>query len=311
MINKDSKIYIAGHTGLVGSAVVRRYQRDGYTNLILKTRGEVDLLNQQMVRNFFMAERPEFVILCAAKVGGIKHNMTFSADFTYDNLQIQNNVIWQAHLSGVKKLLFLGSACIYPRLCPQPISEDYLMEGKLEPTNEGYAIAKIAGIKLCEKIYEQYHKTFISCMPTNTYGENDNFDPDSSHVISALIRKMHEAKVNNLPEITLWGSGSAQREFIYVDDLADAIFWIMLNYNEKPFLNIGTGNDLPIRELAVKIKETVGYKGIISYDYTIPDGMPKRLMDVSKLNKLGWHHSISLDEGLKKIYDFYLRKYCS
>ncbi|MBF0605938.1 MAG: GDP-L-fucose synthase [Magnetococcales bacterium] len=311
MINKDSKIYIAGHTGLVGSAVVRRYQRDGYTNLILKTRGEVDLLNQQMVRNFFMAERPEFVILCAAKVGGIKHNMTFSADFTYDNLQIQNNVIWQAHLSGVKKLLFLGSACIYPRLCPQPISEDYLMEGKLEPTNEGYAIAKIAGIKLCEKIYEQYHKTFISCMPTNTYGENDNFDPDSSHVISALIRKMHEAKVNNLPEITLWGSGSAQREFIYVDDLADAIFWIMLNYNEKPFLNIGTGNDLPIRELAVKIKETVGYKGIISYDYTVPDGMPKRLMDVSKLNKLGWHHSISLDEGLKKIYDFYLRKYCS
>ncbi|MBV6340324.1 GDP-L-fucose synthase family protein [Candidatus Magnetobacterium casense] len=311
MINKDSKIYIAGHTGLVGSAVVRRYQRDGYTNLILKTRGEVDLLNQQMVRDFFMAERPEFVILCAAKVGGIKHNMTFSADFTYDNLQIQNNVIWQAHLSGVKKLLFLGSACIYPRLCPQPISEDYLMEGKLEPTNEGYAIAKIAGIKLCEKIYEQYHKTFISCMPTNTYGENDNFDPDSSHVISALIRKMHEAKVNNFPEITLWGSGSAQREFIYVDDLADAIFWIMLNYNEKPFLNIGTGNDLPIRELAVKIKETVGYKGIISYDYTIPDGMPKRLMDVSKLNKLGWHHSISLDEGLKKIYDFYLRKYCS
>ncbi|MBF0338955.1 MAG: GDP-L-fucose synthase [Nitrospirae bacterium] len=311
MINKNSKIYIAGHTGLVGSAVVRRYQCDGYTNLILKTRGEVDLLNQQMVRDFFMAERPEFVILCAAKVGGIKHNMTFSADFTYENLQIQNNVIWQAHLSGVKKLLFLGSACIYPRLCPQPISEDYLMEGKLEPTNEGYAIAKIAGIKLCEKIYEQYHKTFISCMPTNTYGENDNFDPDSSHVISALIRKMHEAKVNNLPEITLWGSGSAQREFIYVDDLADAIFWIMQNYNEKPFLNIGTGKDLPIRELAVKIKETVGYKGIISYDYTIPDGMPKRLMDVSKLNKLGWHHSISLDEGLKKIYDFYLRKYCS
>ncbi|MBF0317679.1 MAG: GDP-L-fucose synthase [Nitrospirae bacterium] len=311
MINKDSKIYIAGHTGLVGSAVVRRYMRDGYNNLILKTRSEVDLLNQQMVRDFFMAERPEFVVLCAAKVGGIKHNMTFSADFTYENLQIQNNVIWHAHLSGAKKLLFLGSACIYPRLCPQPISEDYLMEGKLEPTNEGYAIAKIAGIKLCEKIYDQYHKTFISCMPTNTYGENDNFDPDSSHVISALIRKMHEAKVNNLPEITLWGSGSAQREFIYVDDLADAIFWIMQNYNEKPFLNIGTGSDLPIRELALKIKETVGYKGIISYDYTIPDGMPKRLMDVSKLNKLGWHHTLSLDEGLKKIYDFYLAKYCS
>ncbi len=310
MINKDSKIYIAGHTGLVGSATVRRYRREGYNNLILKTRGELDLLNQQKVADFFMAERPEYVILSAAKVGGIKHNMTYSADFTYENLQIQNNVIWQAHLSGVKKLLFLGSACIYPRLPLQPIKEEYLMEGKLEPTNEGYAIAKIAGIKLCEKIYEQYHQTFISCMPTNTYGENDNFDPDSSHVISALIRKMHEAKVNNLPEIKLWGSGSAQREFIYVDDLADAIFWIMQNYNESPFLNIGTGKDISIAELAQKIKETVGYRGVITYDHTIPDGMPKRLLDVSKLNSLGWHHAISLDEGLKKIYDFYLRKYC-
>ncbi|MBF0537775.1 MAG: GDP-L-fucose synthase [Nitrospirae bacterium] len=311
MINKDSKIYIAGHTGLVGSAVVRRYRRDGYNNLILKTRSEVDLLDQPMVRDFFMAERPEFVILCAAKVGGIKHNMTYSADFTYENLQIQNNVIWQSHLSGVRKLLFLGSACIYPRLSPQPIKEEYLMEGKLEPTNEGYAVAKIAGITLCEKIYEQYHKIFISCMPTNTYGENDNFDPESSHVISALVRKMHEAKVNNLPEIKLWGSGAAQREFIYIDDLADAIFWIMQNYNEKPFLNIGTGTDLPISELALKIKETVGYKGVITYDYTIPDGMPKRLMDVSKINQLGWRYTISLDEGLKKIYDFYLKKYCA
>lgn len=306
-MEKNSKIYIAGHMGMVGSAVRRKLEKDKFNNLILKTREELDLFNQQSVNNFFKKEKPEYVIVCAAKVGGIKANIDYPADFLYENLEIQNNLIWQAHLSNVKKLFFLGSSCIYPRECPQPMEESYFMSGKVEPTNEGYAIAKIAGMKLCEKIFEQYKQVFISCMPTNIYGEGDNFDLNSSHVVPALIKRMHEAKLNNLSEVVIWGSGESKRELLYVDDLADAILWLMLNYNEKQFLNIGTGEDVSIKELAFTIKKVVGYEESLVFDKTKPDGMPRKLLDVSKINKLGWKHKISLNEGLKKTYNYFLK----
>jgi GDP-L-fucose synthase len=306
MIEKNSKIYIAGHAGLVGSAIVRKFKKEGFKNLVLRSRQELDLLDQKAVRKFFLEERPKYVIDCAARVGGIKANMTYSADFLYENMEIQNNIVWSALQNGVKKLLFLGSSCIYPRNCPQPMKEEYFMDGKVEPTNEGYALAKISGMKLCEKIYEQYGRCFISCMPTNIYGENDNFNQDSSHVIPALIGRMHEAKIKNLSKVTIWGSGISRREFLYVDDLADAILWLMKNYNEKQFLNIGTGKDISIKELAEEIKKVVGYDGQLVFDTTKPDGMPKKLLDVSKINALGWKHKISFEDGLKMTYEYFL-----
>lgn len=304
-MNKDSKIFITGHKGMVGSAVMRKFIKEGFTNLILKTRQELDLLNQKQVEDFFAIEKPEYVFLSAAKVGGIKTNSTHQADFLYENLQIQNNVIWSAFNHDVKKLLFLGSSCIYPRECSQPMKEEYLLSGKPEPTNEGYAIAKIAGMKLCEKIYEQYGKKFISCMPTNLYGENDNFNLETSHVISALIRRIHEAKINKDEKVSIWGTGNAIREFLYVDDLANAVFLLMNEYEDKQFLNIGTGEGITIKELAFLIKEVVGYEGDLFFDVNMPDGMPKKILDISKILGIGWKPEIGLKEGLKKTYKFF------
>jgi GDP-L-fucose synthase len=304
-ITPSAKIYIAGHTGLVGSAVVRRFKVAGFTNLILKTRSELNLLDQQAVHAFYATEKPEFVIVCAARVGGIGANRTYPAEFLFENLAIQNNLMWGAHMAGVKKLMFLGSSCIYPRESPQPMKEEYLLDGKPEPTNEGYAVAKIAGLKLCEKISGQYGKEFISCMPTNIYGEYDNFKTDSSHVIPALIVRMHEAKVNNVPEVVIWGDGTARREFLYVDDLADAIFFLMMNYHDAQFLNVGTGVDVSIRELAEAVQKTVGYKGKLVFDAEKPGGMPRKLLDVSRLSTLGWKATTSIAEGLSKSYRYY------
>ncbi|MBS8122116.1 GDP-L-fucose synthase family protein [Candidatus Vampirococcus lugosii] len=301
-MNKNSKIYIAGHTGLVGGAIVKKLKELGYNNLILKTRQELDLLNQKAVYDFYKKEKPEFVINSAAKVGGIKVNMNYPANFLFENLQMQNNIIWGAHLYDVKKLLFLGSSCIYPRGCPQPMKEGYFLDGKVEPTNEGYALAKITGIKLCEKINEQFGKNFISCMPTNIYGPGDNFDPETSHVIPGLIRRIHEAKENNINEVIVWGTGKSRREFLYVDDLAEACIWMLENYNKKEFLNIGTGDDISIKELAYVIKNLVGYNGNLKFDATKPDGMPKKLLDVSKINNLGWKYKTNFINGLEKTY---------
>ncbi len=301
-----SKIYVAGHNGMVGSAVVRKLVAAGFTNLVLRSRKELDLTNQQAVKEFFETERPEYVIDCAARVGGIKANMEHLADFLNENLQIQNNLIWFSHVYGVKKFLFLGSSCIYPRESPQPMKEEYFLTGKFEPTNEGYAVAKSAGIKFCEMIYEQYGKTFISCMPTNLYGENDNFDPQSSHVLPGIMVRMHQAKMQNDPEVVIWGTGNARREFMYVDDLADAVVWIMLHYNEKQFVNVGTGEDISIREVAEAMKEVVGYQGKLVFDATKPDGMPRKLMDPSRLHQAGWRHRYTLREGLAKMYHYYL-----
>lgn len=291
---------------MVGSAIADKFKKEGCKNLVLRSRSELDLFDQSAVQNFFKKEKPEFVILSAAKVGGIKANMTFPADFLFENLQIQTNVIWSALQSRVKKLLFLGSSCIYPKACPQPMKEEYFMTGAVEPTNEGYAIAKIAGMKLCEKIFDQYQQTFISCMPTNIYGENDNFDPESSHVIPGLLRRMHEAKINQSKSVTIWGSGKSRREFLYVGDLADAVYWLMQNYNEKQFLNIGCGEDISIKELAFLIKDTVGYKGELLFDVAKPDGMPKKLLDVTKIFNLGWQPKTLLKEGLVKEYQWFL-----
>lgn len=307
-MDKKSKIYIAGHTGLVGSAILERFKSAGFTNIITRTRDELDLLSQYEVKDFFEKEKPEFVILAAAKVGGIKANMESPADFLYENLQIQNNVIWEAFRNNVEKLLFLGSSCIYPRGCPQPMKEEYFLDGKVEPTNEGYALAKIVGMKLCEKIYDQYDKCFISCMPTNIYGENDNFDSESSHVIPALIGRIHAAKIDEHKEVVIWGSGESRREFLYVDDLADAVLWLMENYKEKQFLNIGTGQDISIKELAFMIKDIVGYDGELIFDITKPDGMPRKLLDVSKIETLGWNHSMKLKEGIQKTYNWYKKE---
>jgi len=305
IMQKNSKIYIAGHTGLVGSAIVKKMQSEGYTQLILRDRSQLDLLDQAKVAEFFYKERPEYVIDAAAKVGGIKANMTLSAEFLYENLQIQNNIIWSAFKYNVKKLVFLGSSCVYPKDSIQPIKEEYLLAGKPEITNEGYSIAKIAGIKLCEKIYSEYDRKFISCMPTNIYGPGDNFNPESSHVIPSLIRKIHDAKLASLPEVTLWGSGSPRREFLHVDDLANAVLWLMNNYEDKDFLNIGTGKDVSIKELAFLLKEIIGYKGNILWDTSRPDGMARKLLDVSKIESLGWKSTITLNDGLKKTYQWY------
>ena len=308
-MDKTSKIYIAGHKGLVGSAITRLLQKEGYKNLILKTRQELDLLNQQAVTNFFKKEKSEYVFLAAAKVGGILANQTYPADFIYENLVIQANIIHNAYLNKVKKLLFLGSSCIYPKLTPQPIKEEYLLSAALEPSNKPYSVAKIAGIIACQSYNIQYGTNFISAMPTNLYGPNDNFDLETSHVLPALIRKFHEAKINNEKEIMVWGTGKPQREFMHVDDLAGACLFLMKNYNSSEIINIGTGEDLSIKELAEKIKEIVGYSGKIVWDKTKPDGTPRKLLDVGKIHKLGWNHKIELENGLKMTYEWYRKNY--
>jgi len=304
-MNKNSKIYIAGHKGLVGSAITRLLQKEGYKNLILKTRQELDLLNQQAVSDLFKKEKPEYVFLAAAKVGGIMANKTFPADFIYENLVIQANIMHNAYLNKVKKLLFIGSSCIYPKLTPQPIKEEYLLSGALETSNKPYAVAKIAGIITCQSYNKQYGTNFISVMPTNLYGPNDNFDLQNSHVLPALIRKFHEAKASGQKEIILWGSGSPKREFLYVDDLAEACLFLMKNYNSSEIINIGTGEDLPIKDLAEKIKEIAGYDGKIVWDKSKLDGTPRKLLDVSKITKLGWKHKIELENGLKLTYEWF------
>lgn len=308
MMKKTDKIFVAGHRGLVGSAIVRKLEAEGYKNLILRSREQLDLMDKTAVDKFFSSHKPRYVILAAARVGGIKANMTYPAEFLIDNLQIQNNVIWAAHQNKVEKLLFLGSSCIYPRDCPQPMNEDSFMKGRPEPTNEAYAVAKIAGMKLCEYIYDEFDKKFISCMPTNIYGEGDNLDPESSHVIPALMRRMHEAKINNLPEVVIWGSGNSRREFLHCDDLADAIYWLMNNYDDKQFLNIGCGEDISIKELARLMQKIVGFEGELVFDTTKPDGMPKKLLDVSRLNKLGWRYSTSFETGLSNMYQWFVKQ---
>jgi GDP-L-fucose synthase len=305
-MNKDAKIYVAGHRGLVGSAILRKLQADGYTNLVYRTSQELDLRDRNQVDKFFEEEKPEYVFLAAAKVGGIVANNEYPADFIRDNLMIQTNVIDAAYRNGVKKLLFLGSTCIYPKFAPQPLKEEYLLTGELEPTNEPYAIAKIAGIKMCQSYNRQYGTKFISVMPTNLYGPNDNFDLHTSHVLPALIRKFHEAKENNAPYVEVWGTGTPRREFLHSDDLADACVFLMKNYEDNEIINIGVGEDISIKELAEKIKEVVGYQGEIKFDTTKPDGTPRKLVDVSKINALGWKASISLDEGLRKAYQWFL-----
>lgn len=301
-MDKNSKIYIAGHKGMVGSAIQRRLQKEGFTNFVLRTSAELDLRNQQTVADFFENEKPEYVFLAAAKVGGILANNTFRAEFLYDNLQIQNNVIHQSWKTGVKKLMFLGSSCIYPKLAPQPLKEEYLLTGLLEPTNEPYAIAKIAGIKMCDAYRSQYGCNFISVMPTNLYGPNDNYDLSNSHVLPALLRKFHEAKMNNEPEVMVWGSGTPLREFLHADDMADACVFLMKNYNEPGLINIGVGEDISIKELAEMIKEITGFSGQIVFDTSKPDGTPRKLMDVAKLNALGWRASINFKNGISSVY---------
>lgn len=309
MMEKTSKIYVAGHRGMVGSAIVRKLQAEGYTNLVLRTSAELDLRNQVAVENFFSTEKPEYVFLAAAKVGGILANNTYRAEFLYDNLMIESNVIHQSYVHGVKKLLFLGSSCIYPKHAPQPLKEEYLLSGYLEETNEPYAIAKIAGIKLCENYRRQYGCDFISAMPTNLYGPNDNYDLKNSHVIPALIRKFVEAKKANAPFVEVWGTGSPLREFLHVDDLADASLFLMRSYSDIQFINIGYGNDIAIRELAEEIRNIVGFIGEIYWDISKPDGTPRKLMDVTRLQELGWRHKISLNQGLRKTITEFKRDY--
>ncbi|MBS1670886.1 MAG: GDP-L-fucose synthase [Bacteroidetes bacterium] len=302
-MEKHSKIYIAGHRGMVGSAIVRHLGKNGFTNLVYKTSAELDLRNQQAVNNFFNKEKPEYVFLAAAKVGGIVANNTYRANFIYENLMIESNVIHAAYVNNVTKLLFLGSSCIYPKLAPQPLKEEYLLSGYLEETNQPYAIAKIAGIELCDAYRAQYGCNFISAMPTNLYGPNDNYDLEKSHVLPALLRKCITAKNNNLPSVTLWGSGSPRREFLHTDDLAEACIFLMNNYNDKGLVNIGWGEDVTILELAELIKKIVEYNGKLVFDTTKPDGTPRKLMDVSKLNNLGWKATINLEEGIKKVFE--------
>jgi GDP-L-fucose synthase len=306
---KNAKIYVAGHRGMVGSAIYRKLQKEGYENIITKTSDELDLRNQQAVTDFFAEEKPDYVFLAAAKVGGIEANNTYRADFLYENLAIQNNVIHNAYVNGVKKLMFLGSSCIYPKMAPQPLKEDYLLTGTLEHTNEPYAIAKIAGIKMCDAYRDQYGCNFISVMPTNLYGFNDNYHPQNSHVLPALIRKVHEAKVNNKKEVVIWGSGSPMREFLFADDLADACYFLMQNYNEPHLINIGTGHDLTIKDLALLIAAVLGFDGELLFDATKPDGTPRKLMDVSKLHSLGWKHKIELKEGIALAYQDFESRY--
>ncbi|WP_421945408.1 GDP-L-fucose synthase [Pedobacter sp.] len=308
-MKKSAKIYIAGHRGMVGSAIYRKLQKEGYTNLLTRTSDELDLRNQQAVLDFFAAEKPDYVFLAAAKVGGIVANNTYRADFLFENLAIQNNVIHSAYLNNVKKLMFLGSSCIYPKMAPQPLKETYLLTGTLEETNEPYAIAKIAGIKMCDAYRDQYGCNFISVMPTNLYGYNDNYHPQNSHVLPALIRKVHEAKINNEKQVVVWGSGSPMREFLFADDLADACYFLMENYNESTLINIGVGHDLTIKDLALLIKDVLQYDGELVFDASKPDGTPRKLMDVSKLHGLGWKHKIELREGITLAYQDFLSRY--
>lgn len=304
-MEKTSRIYIAGHRGMVGSALLRKLQTEGFSNFILKTSKELDLRDQQAVNVFFKTEKPDYVFLAAAKVGGIMANNVYRGEFLYDNLMIQSNIIHAAYVNGVKKLMFLGSSCIYPKMAPQPLKEEYLLTGPLEHTNEPYAIAKIAGIKMCDAYRAQYGCNFISVMPTNLYGPNDNYDLQSSHVLPALIRKFHEAKLNGDPTVTIWGTGKPKREFLHADDLADACYFLMQHYSESGLVNIGTGEDLEIGELARMIADVVGFTGTIQHDTSKPDGTPRKLMDVSKLHHLGWQHKIDLKEGLEKVYAEY------
>ena len=304
-MEKSARIYIAGHRGMVGSALLRKLESEGFTNIILRTSKELDLRNQQDVINFFEVEKPEYVFLAAAKVGGIMANNVYRGEFLYDNLMIQSNIIHAAYNIGVKKLMFLGSSCIYPKMAPQPLKEEYLLTGPLEHTNEPYAIAKIAGIKMCDAYRAQYGCNFISVMPTNLYGPNDNYDLHSSHVLPALIRKFHEAKINGDASVTIWGTGKPRREFLHADDLADACLYLMLHYDDEGLVNVGTGEDLEIGELAIMIADVVGFTGTIQHDTSKPDGTPRKLMDVTKLHHLGWTHTINLRRGLEMVYAEY------
>jgi len=307
-MKKNAKIFVAGYRGMVGSAVYRKLQKEGFTNLITRSSSELDLRNQEAVAGFFAAEKPEYVFLAAAKVGGIVANNTYRADFIYENLMIQNNVIHQSYVHGVKKMMFFGSSCIYPKMAPQPLKEDSLLTGSLEPTNEPYAIAKIAGIKMCESYRDQYGCNFISVMPTNLYGINDNYHPENSHVLPALIRKFHEAKRDGKNEVIIWGTGTPLREFLFADDLADAAYLLMEQYNEKQFVNIGSGEDISIKELAELIKHIIGFKGNLVFDSSKPDGTPRKLMDVTQLKQLGWTYTTSLENGIQQAYDDFLKR---
>jgi len=304
----EDKVYVAGHRGMVGSAIIRKLKSEGFKNIITKTLNELDLKVQSDVERFFEAEKPDYVFLAAAKVGGIVANNTYRAEFLYDNLMIQNNVIHQSYVNGVKKLLFLGSSCIYPKLAPQPLKEDALLTGPLESTNEPYAIAKIAGIKMCDAYRDQYGCDFISVMPTNLYGPNDNYDLRNSHVLPALIRKFHEAKEEGRAFVEIWGTGSPQREFMHVDDLASACFYLMQNYSEPGFVNIGVGKDISIKDLAILIKNIVGFDGELKFDTSKPDGTPRKLMDVTKLENLGFKYSIELEDGIRSVYEDYKKR---
>lgn len=305
-MQKDSKIYVAGHRGLVGSAIVRNLKEKGYTNIIGRTHSELDLTNLTEVKEFFKTEKPEYVFLAAAKVGGILANSTYPADFIYENLQIQNNVIGMAYKYQVKKLMFLGSSCIYPKMCPQPIKEEYLLSGYLEETNEAYALAKISGLKMCQFFNKQYSTNYISVMPTNLYGPYDNFHPENSHVMPALIRRFHEAKENNAPEVVVWGSGTPLREFLYSEDMADACIYLMETYEGNEFFNIGTGKEITIRELAELVKEVVGYEGKLVFDASKPDGTPRKLLDVSRIEAAGWTYKTELRDGIEKAYKWFI-----
>ena len=304
----NSKIYVAGHNGMVGSAVCRALVKAGYTDIVSRSSKELDLRNQAAVAHFFETEKPDYVFLAAAKVGGIVANNTYRAEFLHDNLCIQNNIIHQSYLNGVKKLMFFGSSCIYPKLAPQPLKEDYLLTGLLEPTNEPYAIAKIAGIKMCEAYRDQYQCNYISVMPTNLYGYNDNYHPENSHVLPAFIRKFHEAKEKQQPEVEIWGSGTPLREFMFADDLASAALFLMLHYNEKQFVNIGVGHDISIKDLAYLVKKVIGYQGELVFNTSKPDGTPRKLMDVSLLHGLGWKHQVELEEGIALAYQDFRNK---
>ena len=306
-MEKESKIYVAGHTGLVGSAIIRKLKSENYSNILTQTHQGLDLTDQEETRKFFKREKPEYVFLSAAKVGGIQANNSYPADFIYTNLMIESNVIKAAYDYNVKKLLFLGSSCIYPKMSPQPIKEEYLLTGSLEPTNEAYAIAKIAGLKMCEFFNKQYGTNFISAMPTNIYGPNDNYDLETSHVLAALIRKIHEAKVENKPYVQIWGTGKPKRDFLYVEDLADALLYLMNHYEANETINVGTGEDISIKDLALQIKEIVGFEGKLKFESSKPDGTPRKLLDVSKLKKVGWHYKTSLSEGIKLSLEDYLK----
>ena len=308
-MEKKGKIYIAGHRGMVGSAIYRKLRKEGYDNFVTRTSTELDLRNQEDVKRFFKEEKPDYVFLAAAKVGGIIANNTYRAEFLYDNLQIQNNIIHNAYLNGVKKLMFLGSSCIYPKLAPQPLKEEYLLTGLLEPTNEPYAIAKIAGIKMCDAYRSQYGCNYISVMPTNLYGYNDNYHPQNSHVLPALIRRFHEAKESKAAAVTIWGTGSPKREFLFADDLAEACYYLMENYDEAGLVNIGTGEDISIKDLALLVQKITGYEGGLTFDTSKPDGTPQKLMDVTRLHAKGWKHTVDLEEGIQLAYTDFLENW--